>query len=219
MERNIGMDLENVYFFNGSAYAGKSTMVKRLAEKYDGIACEENYHESLMGGLDWNEFPNLGYTANLKDWADFIRRTPDEYAKWIEDVAKECEILELRILEDLVKTTDKKIFVDTNISLETLGKITDKDHVLIMLADPSISVSRFFDRPDSEKQFLYQLLLKEKNPDAATANFRACLEKVNSQENYDKFLHSGFQILLKDESRSIDETMQMVELYLKLKRI
>lgn len=55
MERNIGMDLENVYFFNGSAYAGKSTMVKRLAEKYDGIACEENYHESLMGGLDWNE--------------------------------------------------------------------------------------------------------------------------------------------------------------------
>ena len=142
-------------------------MVKRLAEKYDGIACEENYHESLMGGLDWNEFPNLGYTANLKDWADFIRRTPDEYAKWIEDVAKECEILELRILEDLVKTTDKKIFVDTNISLETLGKITDKDHVLIMLADPSISVSRFFDRPDSEKQFLYQLLLKEKNPDSS----------------------------------------------------
>ena len=40
-----------------------------------------------------------------------------------------------------------------------------------MLADPSISVSRFFDRPDSEKQFLYQLLLKEKNPDAAIANF------------------------------------------------
>ena len=78
---------DNVYFFNGTAYAGKSTMVKRLAEKYDGIACEENYHESLMNGLDWNEFPNLGYTANLKDWAEFIRRTPDEYARWIEDVA------------------------------------------------------------------------------------------------------------------------------------
>ena len=80
------MKFNNVYFFNGTAYAGKSTMVKRLAEKYDGIACEENYHESLMGGLDWNEFPNLGYTANLKDWADFIRRTPDEYARWIEVV-------------------------------------------------------------------------------------------------------------------------------------
>ena len=210
------MKFDNVYFFNGSAYAGKSTMVKRLAEKYDGIACEENYHEALMDDLDWNEFPNLGYTANLKDWAEFIRRTPDEYAKWIEDVAKECEILELRILEELVKSTDKKIFVDTNISLETLWEISDKDHVMIMLADPQISVSRFFDRPDSEKQFLYQLLLKEKNPDAAIANFRACLEKVNSQENYNKFLNSGFSVLLKDESRSIGETRQVVEKYLKL---
>ena len=210
------MKFNNVYFFNGTAYAGKSTMVKRLAEKYDGIACEENYHESLMDGLDWNEFPNLGYTANLKDWAEFIRRTPDEYARWIEDVTKECEILELRILKELVKTTDKKIFVDTNISLETLRKISDKDHVMIMLADPQISVSRFFDRPDSEKQFLYQLLLKEKKPDAAIANFRACLEKVNSQENYNKFLNSGFSVLLKDESRSIEETTHVVEKYLKL---
>lgn len=31
------MKFNNVYFFNGSAYAGKSTMVKRLAEKYDGV--------------------------------------------------------------------------------------------------------------------------------------------------------------------------------------
>ena len=207
------MKFNNVYFFNGTAYAGKSTMVKRLAEKYDGIACEENYHESLMGGLDWNEFPNLGYTANLKDWADFIRRTPDEYARWIEDVAKECEILELRILEDLVRTTDKKIFVDTNISLETLRKISDKDHVMIMLADPQISVSRFFDRPDSEKQFLYQLLLKEKNPDAAIANFRACLEKVNSQENYDKFLHRNQMKIFMDIKKSRKELREEVLLY------
>ena len=210
------MKFDNVYFFNGTAYAGKSTMVKRLAEKYEGIACEENYHESLMDSLDWDEFPNLGYTANLKDWAEFIRRTPDEYARWIDGVAKECEILELRILEELVKTTDKKIFVDTNISLDTLKKISDIDHVMIMLADPQISVSRFFDRPDREKQFLYQLLLKENNPEAAMANFRECLAKVNSQENYDKFLHSGFHVLLKEEDRSIGETLQMVEKYLKL---
>ena len=41
------MKFDNVYFFNGTAYAGKSTMVKRLAEKYDGIACEENYDKLL----------------------------------------------------------------------------------------------------------------------------------------------------------------------------
>ncbi len=210
------MRFDNVYFFNGSAYAGKSTMVKRLAEKYDGIACEENYHEALMDSIDYEEFPNLGYMAQLTDWADFIRRTPEEYASWVAGGSKECEILELRILEELVTKTDKKIFVDTNISLETLREISDVNHVMIMLADPQISVSRFFDRPDREKQFLYQLLLQEKDPSAAMANFRECLSRVNSQENYDMFLHSGFHVLLRDEKRSIEETMQIVEKYLNL---
>lgn len=60
------MKFDNVYFFNGTAYAGKSTMVKCLAEKYGGIACEENYHDSLMEELDWADFPNLAYTQNWK---------------------------------------------------------------------------------------------------------------------------------------------------------
>ena len=33
---------------------------------------------------------------------------------------------------------------------------------MIMLAAPEISVNRFFERPDKEKQFLYKLMLEEK---------------------------------------------------------
>ena len=39
------MYFPNAYFITGNAYAGKSTMVKLLAEKHDGILCEENYHD------------------------------------------------------------------------------------------------------------------------------------------------------------------------------
>ena len=46
------MKYQNVYFINGNAYAGKSTIVKKLAEKYDGILCEENYHDQLQDTLD-----------------------------------------------------------------------------------------------------------------------------------------------------------------------
>lgn len=209
------MKFKNVYFFNGTAYAGKSTMVKLLAEKYNGIACEENYHDARIEELDSKEFPGLTYTRDLKNWSDFIRRTPEEYENWIKRTTEECTILELEILEELAKQ-DKMIFVDTNIPIEVLKNISDKDHVLIMLAEPEISVKRFFERPDKEKQFLYQLLLKEDDPDKAIENFRECLKRINSKEVYDEFLNSGFNVILRDDNRTIEETLSLVEEKLKL---
>ena len=204
------MFFENVYFITGNAYAGKSTMVKLLAEKLNGILCEENYHDILLPDLDKKAFPCLTYTRDLVNWRDFIRRTPEEYQIWIDGVSKECEILELRILEELVKQ-GKPVFVDTNISLETLRKIAQPNHVLVMLAAPNISVSRFFDRPDREKQFLYQLIMEEPDPEAAMENYRQGLMRINSQEKYDYFLHSGFQVILRDENRSVAQTLDLVE--------
>ena len=207
------MNFENVYFITGTAYAGKSTMVKLLAQKFDGIACEENYHDVLLPELDAKEFPCVTYTRDLQDWHDFIRRSAQEYKDWIDGAARECEILELRILEDLLKnpeTQNKKIFVDTNISIETLHKIAKHDHVLIMLADPDISVRRFFERPDKEKQFLYQLIMEEPDPQAALQNYRKGLELINSQENYNCLLNSGFNVILRDEKLGVQGTLELV---------
>lgn len=203
-------EFQNVYFITGNAYAGKSTMVRLLAERHDGILCEENYHDVLLHDLSREEFPCLTYTRDLEDWHDFIRRTPEEYEAWIDGVSKECESLELIILSELCKQ-DKPVFVDTNISIDTLKEIADPDHVLIMLADPQISVSRFFDRPDREKQFLYRLIMEEPDPEAALENYRKGLMRINSQERYDRFLHSGFQILLRDDNRKMEQTLCLVE--------
>lgn len=210
------MKFNNVYFINGTAYAGKSIMVKLLAEKYDGIACKENYHDELSDSLNSREFPGLTYTRDLKDWSEFIRRTPDEYEAWVKQTTKECTILEMRILDKL-SNQDKTVFVDTNIPVEVLAEISDKDHVLIMLAEPDISVKRFFERPDKEKQFLYQLLLNEDNADEAIENFRMCLKRVNSEEIYNSFLNSGFNVILRDENRTINETLSLVEEAFQLK--
>ena len=204
------MYFPDVYFITGSAYAGKSTMISLLAEKHGGVACEENYHDRLLPELDKREFPALCYTRDLEDWHDFIRRSPEEYEAWFDAVSRECEILEKRILSGLTGQ-GKPVFADTNISLETLKAVAAPKHVLIMLADPEISVGRFFDRPDREKQFLYRLILEEPDPAAAMANYRRGLMRINSRERYDRFLHSGFPVILRDENRSVEETLALAE--------
>lgn len=204
------MFFSNAYFITGTAYAGKSTMVKLLAERHEGVACGENYHDRLLPGLSREEFPCLTYTRDLEDWHDFIRRTPEEYEAWFDGVSRECEILELRILREIA-APDKPVFVDTNISLETLGEIAPHDHVLIMLADPEISVRRFFDRSDSDKRFLYRLITEEPDPDAAMENYRRILTRINSRERYDAFLNSGFNVIIRDEDRSIERTLALAE--------
>ena len=200
----------DAYFINGTAYAGKSTMVRLLARKHGGIACGENYHDRLLPELDKGEFPCLCYTRDLIDWHDFIRRSPEEYEAWFDGVSRECETLEKRILAG-ISGRGKPVFVDTNISLETLHTVAEEGHVLIMLADPEISVGRFFHRPDREKQFLYRLILEEPDPEAAMENYRRGLMRINSRERYDRFLHSGFPVLLRDEGRSAEETLALAE--------
>lgn len=204
------MRFKNVYFINGTAYAGKSTMVKLLAQKFDGIACEENYHDRLLPELSPEEFPCLCYSRDLADWHDFIRRTPEEYEAWYDGVTKECETLEQRILPDLARQ-GRPVFVDTNICPDTLKTISDCRHVLIMLASPEISVRRFFERPDREKQFLYRLILEEQDPSAAMENYRQGLKRINSQERYDRFLNAGFQVIIRDDHRSVEETLKLAE--------
>ena len=207
---------ERAYFIIGTAYAGKSTMVHLLSERHHGIECGENYHDALLPGLSRDEFPGLTYTRDLEDWHDFIRRTPEEYLAWIDRTAKECEILELRMLPEIC-SRNQPVFVDTNISAQTLAEIAAPGHVLVMLADPMISVNRFFERPDREKQFLYRLIMEENNPEAAMANYRRGLELINSRERYEAFLHSGFPVILRDESRSMEETLALAETIFGLK--
>ena len=206
---------ENVYFLNGTAYAGKSTMVKLLAEKYDGICCGENYHMEILSAADPVHQPNLCYFETMSGWQEFVTRTPEEYDAWITNTAREAVDLEIILLLRLA-AQGRKIFVDTNIPVDVLREISDYDHVAILLSPTYLAVERFFDRPDAEKQFLYQELLKCPDPEAAVANYRKCLERINGPEHYREFAESGFFTHLRTENSTIEQTLNTLETHFQL---
>ncbi len=213
---------KNVYFIIGTAYAGKSTMIKKLHESYpDSIMLRENYIEDVMKdyGIDPENQPNLCYFDTMTSWDEFVNRSPEEYVNWMKGCSKEATPIEINeILKYVHDNPDKKIFVDTNMSIDVLKEISDKEHVLVMLTDREESVKRFFEREDKEKQFLYQVLLKSKNPNALD-NYRKILQRINSKEEYDNFYNSGFNVLLKDNNREIEDTLKIVKNYFKLEEL
>lgn len=208
--------LRNTYFINGTAYAGKSTMIKLLSEKYDGIHCGENYHDALMDAIDVEHQPNLSYFETMSGWQEFISRTPEKYDAWIMGSSREAADLEIVKLIQL-SAQGKKVFVDTNIPLAILKEISDYDHVAIMLNPQSMSVEMFFDREDEEKQFLYRQIQQAPDPEKAMENFKNCIAKINSPEHYREFEESGFFTYIRKEASTISEALAAIEKHFKLK--
>ena len=190
--------LKNVYFITGTAYAGKSTTVKMLAERYDMIFCGENYHSEVADIVATPEKqPDSCYIKNLTDWKDFVTRSPEEYARWIFDTAKEAAEFEVAQLISIAK--EKKVIVDTNIPIDILKEISDNNHVAVMLAPQSMSVERFFDRSDPEKQFILSVIDSCDNAEEVMENYKRGLALINSQENYNELAESGFFTVVRED--------------------
>ena len=200
---------QNCYFIEGNAYAGKSTILRMLSERYGGILMRENYTEDLFSLIDPEHQPSLSYFETMSGWAEFLTRTPEEYAAWIDGCSREGTDLEIM---ELIRVTaeERPVFVDSNIPLSLLREISDYGHVAVMLTDPAMSVTRFFERPDKEKQFLWQELQKLPDPERAFANYRAILEKINSPERVREMEESGFYVFHRDDRLTLEETCDVI---------
>ncbi len=205
--------LKNVYFITGTAYAGKSTTVKMLAERYDMICCGENYHMAVSEIVATPEtHPDLCYNRSLTDWKDFVTRTPEEYERWLYAVGREAA--EFEVAELIAISQDKKVIVDTCIPIDILKEITDYDHVVVMLSPQSMSVERFFDRSDPEKQFLLNVIDSCDDPAAVMENYRQGLARINSKEHYDEYANSGFFTVMREDN-GLDTREQVCDMIAK----
>lgn len=191
--------LRNVYFITGTAYAGKSTTVKMLADRYDMVFCGENYHIGVSDEIADDELqPDLCYRRNLKDWKDFVTRSPEEYERWIYNSGREGAGFEIAELISLAR--NRKVIADTSIPLDLLKEISDYDHVAVMLSPQSMSVDRFFDRSDPDKQFILSVIDSCEDSESVMENYRRGLALINSRKHYDEYAESGFFTVVRENN-------------------
>ena len=191
--------LKNVYFITGTAYAGKSTAVKMLAERYKMVCCGENYHMAVSELVATPEtHPDLCYNKSLTDWREFVTRTPEEYERWIYAVGREAA--EFEVAELVAISQDKRVIVDTNIPIDVLKEISDYHRVAVMLSPQSMSVERFFDRSDPDKQFILGVIDSCDDPEAVMQSYRAGLARINSPKHYGEYANSGFFTVVREDN-------------------
>ena len=206
--------LRNVFFINGTAYAGKSTMCAMLAKKYKLIHCKENYcADKFLEIATANDQPNMTYFKTHEDWQKFLNRTPVEYASWIDGNSR--EMAEFEIAELIRISADQRVIVDTNIPVDMLKEIADYNQVAIMISPQSMSVNSFFDRKDPEKQFLLSQIQKAENPEKTMANFKECLAMINSQKVYDDWADCGFYGITREDATTDtrEETLRKLSVH------
>lgn len=191
--------LKNVMFINGTAYAGKSTMAKMLAERYGLIHCGENYDCIPKSLKIPSIFPNICYFDTMKDWQEFVNRPPDVYAKWLCDTAREIAPFEIAYLMRIAEK--QKVIVDTNIPNDMLQVIADYHQVAVMLCPLSMSVGKFFDRDDGDKAFVKAQIMKAENPEKTMENFLAGITRYN-QDIWKEFSGSGFFTLVREDTQA-----------------
>lgn len=193
--------LGHVRFVTGTSYAGKSTLVARLAQQYGLAACGENFHGPLADEVVTpGRFPNLGYFQTMSGWPEFLSRSPQAYTAWLDGTSMEAAQFEIPILLQMPR--DRIIVADTNLPLETLGRIAGYHQIAVMLAPSGMAERRFFDRSDPEKQFMLAQLQQMPDPDAALANFRDCIAAINSPERTAALAHAGFYTYVRPEGEA-----------------
>lgn len=63
-----------------------------------------------------------------------------------------------------------------------------------------MSVERFFDRNDPDKQFILSVIESCENPEAVMEKYKRGLELINSKKHYDEYANSGFFTVVRENN-------------------
>lgn len=69
-----------------------------------------------------------------------------------------------------------------------------------MLCPESMSINRFFDRNDPEKQFLLSVIRNCEDSESVMENYKRGLARINSPMHYDELAHSGFFTVIREDN-------------------
>jgi hypothetical protein len=203
--------LGDAYFFNGTACAGKSTLSKAFAARHGFDWLSENLLNERMKGLmeaawqpAWWAGPRDG--APAKDWERHFGRPPEEYRAWLD--ACIAETVPLMVLELIRLSAGGPVVVDLPFAVQTSIEIAAPGHLMFLLTTEAFVVRDYYGRPDD--QGLFALLKSLNNAEELIENGKKTLI-CGHQKFLDEVYQSGLPFLMRDNNRTVESTLQLID--------
>ncbi len=197
--------LRNVYFICGTACAGKTTMVKMLAEKHGFYLYDMDKEYSAHRAIAEEAYqPDTCYHG--KNFHEQWMRPIQEQARWGMNTLKEQTEM---VLIDLIKISENQIVIaDVLYSPDYIQDLIDYHHLIFLTVGKTMIREIYFNRP--EKREFYEFVNQQEMRDTYFDNIFQSLELTNEIEQ-EKMQDSGFLILERKADITKDEMLTRIE--------
>ena len=197
--------LRNVYFITGTPCGGKTTVSRALGKKHGIPVYDIDEHfEAHQVISDAEHQPNMNKRFESAD--EFFGRSPEEYRQWLTDNVREQ--MDFVLLDLMRLSQNGPIICDCHLTLEQAEKITDPSRIVFMLREPVGIIDEYCNRPDH--QDFKEYIESATNPETAKANCNETLYMLNI-DYYKTIKTSKYNWIERDTSRSVEETVKLVE--------
>jgi adenylate kinase family enzyme len=212
-ENILKHNLQNVYFLNGTALAGKTTMAKELAGKYGFVHFNDNWHEDrfkIYRSICNEKYqPQSTKKKETTDWEAYFGRSVEEFLADNGEYGEYDEYIEFMLIELIKLSQNNKVIADIGVPIKLLVEISDYNRIACMLASPELVTCENYGKRDDHKEFLECIMsLKEPDKKIAVQNelFRISVEKI-----YEDVRKYNLFNIVRTEKSTIENTLEMLE--------
>jgi adenylate kinase family enzyme len=212
-ENILKHSLQNVYFLNGTALAGKTTMATALSQKYGFYHFNDNWHEPRFGvyrSLCTEKYqPQSTKKKETTDWEAFFGRSVEEFLADNNGYGEYDEYIEFMIIELIKISQEQKVVADVGIPLGLLTEISAPERIAVLLASPELVNCENYGKREDHREFI-ECIRSLKDPEKKIA-VQDELFRINAEKIYEDVRKYGLFNIVRTDGSTVENTLEMLE--------
>ncbi|MDR1689999.1 MAG: AAA family ATPase [Clostridiales bacterium] len=212
-ENILKHNLKNVYFLNGTALAGKTTMAVELSKKYGFYHFNDNWHEdrfNIYRSICNEKYqPQSTKKRETTDWEAYFGRSVEEFLADNGRYGEYYKYIEFMLIDLIKLSQDKKVVADVGIALKLLTEISEYERIACLLASPELVTCANYGKREDHKEFL-ECILSLKEPEKKIA-VQDELFRINVEKVYEDVRQYNLFNIVRTDKSTIEDSLTLLE--------